>query len=228
MVSTPEGGWTIPLAVGIQPGQQAGLCRGVTATGTLQRSGEVCRVIELIGRARVTPPRSRRSRLHRGAQDVAVGPDGRRLYVTWPTVKTVEVIDTATHAVLGYFTADPVLGPWPSGRTATSTSPTPRPEKTHAVTVGNASTSEGSGYNPSASYVRRTNFGCAVRSFASEVFPATAAAGFAGQIRGVLNQVDQDQVGGRVGLPPGAERARPGERADPARTEQRGATAPGR
>ncbi len=59
-----------------------------------------------------------------------------------------------------------------------------------------------------------------VCSFASEVLPATAAAASARQVGQVLDQVDQDQVGGRVGLPPGAVRARPGERADPAGTEQ--------
>ena len=71
-----------------------------------------------------------------GAQDIAVGPDSRRLYVTLADGKTVEVIDTATHAVLGYFTR-PGSGPMAVGPDGTLYFTDPTTGKTHAVTVGN-------------------------------------------------------------------------------------------
>ena len=136
-VSTPEGGWTIPRAIGIRPdGLRAyvvvvdsdwypysGLAKYVVVLDTDRSSATYNTQIGHIA-------------VPYGAQDVAISPDSRRLYVTLADGKTVEVIDTATHAVLGYFTR-PGSGPMAVGPDGTLYFTDPTTGKTHAVTVGN-------------------------------------------------------------------------------------------
>jgi DNA-binding beta-propeller fold protein YncE len=66
---------------------------------------------------------------------VAVSRDSRRLYVSLADGKTVEVIDTATNAVLGYFTV-PATGAMTAAPDGTLYFTDYANGKTYAVTVG--------------------------------------------------------------------------------------------
>ena len=73
-----------------------------------------------------------------GVVDVAVSPDSSRLYVSLADGRTVEVIDTATNTVVGYFTkpAPGALTVSPNGTVYVTDSAN---GKAYAVTVGSLS-----------------------------------------------------------------------------------------
>jgi YVTN family beta-propeller protein/VCBS repeat-containing protein len=70
-----------------------------------------------------------------GVQSVAVSPDNRRLYISLSDGKTVEVVDTTTNAVLGYFTK-PSSGAMTVGPDGTLYLIDNANGKVYAVTVG--------------------------------------------------------------------------------------------
>ena len=113
-VSTPEGGWAVPLAIGIRPD---GLRAYVVMDTDLFDYGGPAKYVAVLDTDRSSATFNTQIghiAVPYGAQDVAISPDSRRLYVTLADGKTVEVIDTATHSVLGYFTR-PGSGPMAVG-----------------------------------------------------------------------------------------------------------------
>ena len=137
-VSTPEGGWAVPLAIGIRPD---GLRAYVVMDTDLFDYGGPAKYVAVLDTDRSSATYNTQIghiAVPYGAQDVAISPDSRRLYVTLADGKTVEVIDTATNSVLGYFTR-PGSGPMAVGPDGTLYFTDPTTGKAHAVTVGSVS-----------------------------------------------------------------------------------------
>ena len=135
-VATPEGGWTIPRTIGIRPdGLRAYVVVVDSDWYPYSGTAKYVAVLDTDRNSATYNTQIGHIAVPYGAQDVAISPDSRRLYVTLGDGKTVEVIDTATHSVLGYFTR-PGAGPMAVGPDGTLYFADPATGKTHAVTVG--------------------------------------------------------------------------------------------
>jgi len=108
VVSTPEGGWAIPLAVATRPDSK----RAYVVVDSEQWDYIGAKNVVVIDLDRTSPTYATQIAtiaVSPGAQDIVVGPDGRA-YVTHNGGESVTVIDTATNTVVGYIATSHIGG----------------------------------------------------------------------------------------------------------------------
>jgi YVTN family beta-propeller protein len=133
-LSTPDSGWAVPLAIAVRPD---GL-RAYVVVDSEMFDSLGAKYVAVIDTDRSSPTYNTvigHFSAPYGAQEVAVSADGRRLYISLADGKTVEVIDTSTNAVLGYFTK-PGAGAMAVGPDGTLYFTDPATGRMHAVTTG--------------------------------------------------------------------------------------------
>jgi YVTN family beta-propeller protein/VCBS repeat-containing protein len=108
VVSTPEGGWAVPLAVGTSPDSKRAYV--VVDSEQFDYTGaKYVAVIDLDRTSTTYATQIATIEVPPGAQDIIVGPDGHA-YVTHNGGESVTVIDTATDTVIGYIATSHIGG----------------------------------------------------------------------------------------------------------------------
>ena len=108
VVSTPDGGWAIPLAVGIRPDSK----RAYVVVDSEQFDYTGAKYVAVIDLDRTSPSYATQIAsiaVAPGADNIVVGPDGRA-YVAHNGGESVTVIDTATDTVIGYIATSHIGG----------------------------------------------------------------------------------------------------------------------
>ena len=108
VVSTPDGGWAIPLAVGIRPDSK----RAYVVVDSEQWDYTGAKYVAVIDLDRTSPSYAIQIAsiaVAPGADNIVVGPDGRA-YVAHNGGESVTVIDTATDTVIGYIATSHIGG----------------------------------------------------------------------------------------------------------------------
>ena len=108
VVSTPEGGWAIPLAVATSPDSK----RAYVVVDNEEFDYTGAKYVAVIDLDRTSPTYAKQIAtitVPPGAQDIVVGPDGRA-YVTHNGGESITVIDTATNTIVGYIDTSQIGG----------------------------------------------------------------------------------------------------------------------